>query len=300
MKVSVIIPTCGRPEMLAACLARLAPGAQALGADGYEVIVSDDGAPEARVEEMLVERFAWVRWLAGPRRGPAANRNRGAGGATGDVLVFFDDDCLPEPEVLAVYARVFEEDAKVGAAEGRISADREPTRLDEEAPVNETGGCFWSCNIAVRAAVFRRLGGFDERFPHAAMEDVELRRRLKLAGERIVFLREAGVVHPLRRVGGWATVKRRAAAHGIYLRMETTHLTPYTWAVAGRRFFRSWVKGILPQLWRMRGRGLWLRTQSSMLPFLCVSEMRRAAKLPRLAVWTGKSNPSGAAGGGEP
>lgn len=293
MKLSVVIPTCNRPADLAACLERLAPKAQTLGADNYEVIVTDDGAPDAQVDTMLAERFPWARWVAGPRRGPAANRNHGARAAVGDVLVFFDDDCLPEAEVLAAYAAHFSAPGAAHAAEGRISPDRPPRRLDEEAPINEHGGCFWSCNIALRTALFRRLGGFDERFPHAAMEDVELRRRLTLADTKIAFLSDAAVVHPLRRMGGWAAVRHRAMAHGIYVRLTHSNLRPFSWNYVACRVARAWWRGILPELRRTRGRGCWRRVQYTFLPVWCAVEMRRASRLPRLATWTGDRQGAG-------
>ena len=93
--ISVVIPTRDRNEQLARCLDRLAPCAQSLSHDQYEVIVSDDSA-HAAARELLFDRYPWVRWTGGPRRGPAANRNAGARVARGEWLVFTDDDCLPE------------------------------------------------------------------------------------------------------------------------------------------------------------------------------------------------------------
>ena len=43
MLISVVVPTCHRNDLLARCLEGLAPGAQTLPADQYEVIVTDDG-----------------------------------------------------------------------------------------------------------------------------------------------------------------------------------------------------------------------------------------------------------------
>ncbi len=285
--ITVVIPTCGRPEPLAACLVRLAPGAQTVGIDHYQVIVTDDGPPGRQVEEMIVEKFPWVWWTAGPRRGPAANRNQGAILANGDVLVFFDDDCLPDVGVLAVYARVFSEDPELQAAEGRIVADRQPVRFDEVAPINETGGLFWSCNIAVRTDLFRRLGGFDERFPYPAMEDVELRCRLRRAKIKSAFVPAASVTHPLRIMNNWRATRQQAWAHGLYVRIESSDLGPFSWKDASLRFVRFWLKGIIPNLWLYRGRGFWPRARDSVMPFLCAWEMKRAARLPRLPTWTG-------------
>jgi glycosyltransferase involved in cell wall biosynthesis len=93
---SVIIPTYHRNDLLAKCLDCLAPGVQTLPADQYEVIVSDDGY-ESTAQEMIQQNYPWVKWVAGFRKGPAANRNNGAKYATGEWLAFTDDDCLPDP-----------------------------------------------------------------------------------------------------------------------------------------------------------------------------------------------------------
>lgn len=288
MYLSVVIPTCNRSDLLVACLDRLAPGAQTLAASNYEVIVSDDGASDRQAEAVLKDGYAWATWTAGPRRGPAANRNHGASKVRGEVVVFLDDDCLPDPALLEAYQREFSDDPSLSAAEGQIVSDRKAMRLDEVAPINVTGGLFWSCNVAMRTSVFRKLGGFDERFPHAVMEDVELRCRLRRSAASLKFVPAASVVHPMRRlVGGWTSIQRMARAHGLYVRLESADLRPFTFNYAVQRFARSWLKGILPEFWRTRGAGFWVRAQTTLLPFLCVREMRRGVALPRLPSWDG-------------
>ena len=74
MKFSVVIPTCNRPETLARCL-RCLEGTEA------EIVVTDDSNNEA-TGALLKREFPAVRWIHGPRRGPAANRNCGARAAT--------------------------------------------------------------------------------------------------------------------------------------------------------------------------------------------------------------------------
>jgi len=217
MRFSVIIPTCHRNDDLARCLERLAPGAQTLLAADYEVIVSDDGRAST-AEATVREQFPWARWTQGPRRGPAANRNHGARQARGEWLVFTDDDCLPNAGWLAAYAAAATPEATL--LEGKTDACGTRDRLDMECPINANGGNLWSCNFAVRAEVFRVVGGFDEAFPGAAMEDMDLHERLKAAGHRAKFLPEARVLHPWRRRRGLGfhrlhaeSVARFAAKH---------------------------------------------------------------------------------------
>ena len=54
MKLSVIIPTCNRPDELALCLQRLAPAAQSIAADQFEVIVTDDSPSSPSKNSRLI------------------------------------------------------------------------------------------------------------------------------------------------------------------------------------------------------------------------------------------------------
>ena len=109
---SVIVPTCHRNDLLALCLDCLAPGKQSLSADQYEVIVTDDGS-HSTAESLVREQYPWVRWVQGPQKGPAANRNRGAKFAEAEWLAFTDDDCLPGPHWLAAFAAAVRPDMAV-------------------------------------------------------------------------------------------------------------------------------------------------------------------------------------------
>jgi GT2 family glycosyltransferase len=194
--ISVVIPTRDRADLLRACLDRLAPGAQTLDASQYEVIVSDDGPPGSAAAA-LVTSHPWVRTVEGPRHGPGPNRNAGAAAARGTWIAFTDDDTHPSREWLAAFTRAMQGDVHV--LEGRTTCEAGFGSPLFHAPINETGGRLWSCNLAVRADTFRALGGFDEAFVYPHMEDQDFRERLIRAGETIRFVREAVVDHPPRR-----------------------------------------------------------------------------------------------------
>ena len=275
MRLSVVIPTCDRARDLRTCLSVLTPDAQQYPKECYEIIVTDDGHDFQAAT--LSDEFPNVKWVTGPRRGPAANRNAGAFAARGDVLVFLDDDCVPAPGLLTAYATAFAQ-STLRAAEGRIRADRAQTRMDEEAPVNESGGFFWSCNVALRREFFIELGGFDERFPSAAMEDVELRERIRRHREIIRFLPDALVIHPMRRMGGLKVVRRRAVAHGIYITMPACHLAPPSYRRAIHLTLRELFLRFIPRLIAFRGRGFTGASQQLLLPLWSVNEMKKALR----------------------
>ena len=138
--ISVVIPTRDRNETLARCLDRLAPCGQSLPHDQYEVIVSDDSA-HAAARELIFDRYPWVRWTAGPRRGPAANRNAGSRVARGEWLAFTDDDCLPELGWLESFAAAFNASADaLDALEGRTTCRAGLDSPRHTAPVHLDGG----------------------------------------------------------------------------------------------------------------------------------------------------------------
>ena len=199
-RISVVVPTCNRNDALALCLDRLAPGAQTLDAAKYEVLVADDGA-NCNARALVEENYPWARWLAGPRRGPAANRNTGASRARGEFVAFTDDDCLPDSDWLRAYAAAIAENVEV--YEGMTRATGPLRAPFVVAPVNYEGGMLWSCNMMVSRRVFDELDGFDEGFPHASDEDTDFRERLKRAGYALHFVPEALIYHPpVRRVWG--------------------------------------------------------------------------------------------------
>jgi GT2 family glycosyltransferase len=279
MKLTVVIPTCNRPDALRVCLEKLQPANQTCAESAYEIIVSDDGRkPLART--ILAEEFPQVRWVDGPQRGPAANRNAGATVAQGEVIVFLDDDCLPQSDLLAAYARGFENPA-ILAAEGRIRADREKRRMDEEAPINENGGCFWSCNIAIRRRFFQEIKGFDERFPRAAMEDVELRERILRLSGPILFLPDALVIHPLRLLPRWSQYKHRIDAHAIYILIPGCHLPAPSYRAAAWHSMRLLLRRFIPDFLKFRGRGALKSSWTLIRPLLATWQMKRALRLAR-------------------
>src|SRR5262249_35038975 len=120
MKLSAIIPTHNRPDVLRDCLQTLQ--AQQVDPAALEVIVADDGAPVdfGAVVAGVAERGAiTMRCERLELTGLNGGRNRGAAVATGDVLAFLDDDTLVSPGWAAALLRAFE-DNPCAAVGGRI------------------------------------------------------------------------------------------------------------------------------------------------------------------------------------
>jgi glycosyltransferase involved in cell wall biosynthesis len=201
--VSVVVPTYDRPVSLGRCLAALADSVYPT--DRFEVVVVDDGGSTslAPVLDELCGRLA-ITLVEQRNAGPAAARNAGAARARGDLLAFTDDDCLPASDWLSllVDAHRTTPDRLIGgrtvndlpsnpyAATSQLVIDLVYEQCNPQ-PGHAT--FFTANNMAVPAALFRELGGFDASF--RAAEDRELCHRWLSQRRRMTYVAEAVVRH---------------------------------------------------------------------------------------------------------
>ncbi len=218
---TVVVPTRGRPAYLEVTLASVAPQADAARA---ELLVVSDG-PDAATE--AVARRHGAAFLSLPRpAGLNAARNLAAATASGQLIVFIDDDVEAPPGWLnALLAGVRAgPDYEVfgGPIRARLEGGGPRTCGREPAPITtlDLGGedrdvpLVWGANMAIRASAFARAGNFDETiFVRGDEEDWQ--RRLTARGGRIRYLAQAGLEH--RRTASDSTVRslsRAAFQHG--------------------------------------------------------------------------------------
>lgn len=201
LRVSVVVPTYKRPDLLRRCLEALQR--QTLGAGGYEIIVCDDG-PSEHAREVVRDRVAAmpggpaVHYLAiSATQGPAAARNQGWRTARAPIVAFTDDDTVPDPRWLDAGLEAMAGGAD--AATGRIVVPLPDTPSDIELDAAGLARSeFVTANCFVRREALDALDGFDERFSMAWREDSDLHFRLLEQGCSLVQAPDALVVHPLR------------------------------------------------------------------------------------------------------
>ncbi len=202
-RVSVVIPTCRRPELLLRCLQAVL--AQDVPADDYEIIVVDDGRCDwtrtvmrALAAELPAPMLRYLRPQQG--HGPAAARNAGWRAALGPVIAFTDDDTVPAPDWLSAGLAALDDDGACAALAGRVVvplAQWPPT--DHERMTQGLERCaFVTANAFVRRQALLRVQGFDERFTRAWREDSDLQFRLLDEVGTVGRCDQAVVMHPVR------------------------------------------------------------------------------------------------------
>lgn len=215
--ISVIVPTFNAAETV---LDQLNALANQSSVTPFEVIVCDNGSTDdtLRVVQDFAATVDWLRVIdASQRKGAGAARNAGAKGAAAPLLAFCDaDDVVSSGWV----ASMVEELERTDLAAGLVDADLLTTRgaasvsWHTQPPIRVP---FWpefgagaTNNLAIRASVFRDIGGFDEEL--LTGEDIDLCWRAQCAGHSFSICESAVVA--IRKREGRRAVFRQAVAYG--------------------------------------------------------------------------------------
>ena len=206
MKAVAIVVAYDSGAALTRCL-------DALRTDGVEVVVVNNGGAGPEIED--ARRREGVDVVdAGENRGFGAGCNRGAAATDAEALVFLNPDTVAQPGAVAALARRLE-DPGVGVAQPRLRLLAQPELLNSSGNVVHVSGLAWpggygepadaltelreipsasGAALAIRAELFRELGGFTEEL-FLYQEDLELCWRVRLRGLRIVLEPGADVLH---------------------------------------------------------------------------------------------------------
>jgi glycosyltransferase involved in cell wall biosynthesis len=200
-RLSVLVPVYEQWDLVPALLQRLA--AQLLPQDQFEIILADNGSHDFHGPETLPPN---VRIVSCAQPGSYAARNAAAASASGQWFAFTDADCLPEPGWLAALTSAGDAaDSRtilVGAVAVRPA--RNPPNAYEIYDMIKgipqdryaSRGYGATANLAVSAALFRELGGFDAA--RLSGGDAEFCRRAGAAGAKVRYVPDASVEHPAR------------------------------------------------------------------------------------------------------
>ena len=260
--ISLVIPSRSGKDLLAAQL----PGIVRELPPAAEIIVVDNGSDDGTVA-WLASAWPQVRVEESPvPLSFAAAANRGLERARYSRICLLNNDMLLDPGFFEALWRAFEEAPDLFCATAQIrfpaGARREetgkavmaqskpesfPIRCDEPVPGEDltyvlygSGGC-----SLYDAAKLRRLGGIDETYAPAYVEDLDLGYRAWQRGWPSVFVAGAVVEHRHR-----ATTSRYYSEKRLQSILERNYLRFLARAV--------WDQALFRRLWTQATRRLWL------------------------------------------
>lgn len=206
MDVSIIISTYNRKLLLETCLRCL--NAQDYPAGDFEVIVVDDGSTDGSAD--LVKNwsapYALKCTTAGRQIGIGPARNFGVSAASGDIIIFLDDDAFAPPWYVSEHVKSHRDASGPvyvsGPAiyvRGQAAIEHPPLtslKIRLQAWLDFYGAPFLGANASCPREAFLRLGGFDTRFGRAyGFQDGEMGVRFQLNGVTGLRNRRAYVLH---------------------------------------------------------------------------------------------------------
>lgn len=192
-KITVVIPTCNRSDLLTETIECIA--SQSRKAD--EVVVVNNGSdaltlsPYPGVNLKVLNVF--------PFCGASAARNYGAVVASGDILAFIDDDDLWEPDyLLKMEAALSGANVALARLDQLIGNATVPwksitkTSMNIRTLVRENPGITGS-NLVIRKDTFLKVGGFDVNL--TTSEDKSLLMELLRGREAVEILSDCQAIH---------------------------------------------------------------------------------------------------------
>jgi GT2 family glycosyltransferase len=160
----------------------------------WETIIVDNGSRDgsAGVARSYADRIRSLRVVtATAGRGPSYSRNHAASLASGDALVFVDQDDQVAPGYLDAMGAALVQNELVAARIDHVFLNPEWSRGSrstwQSEGLMETGflPCASGCSLGMRRLAFERVGGFDEQF--ASAQDIDLCWRAQLVGIHLAF-----------------------------------------------------------------------------------------------------------------
>ena len=199
-RVSVCLVHYERPHLLAQAVASLR--AQTYG--NFEVILVDDGSRSRKTEDYLSaldQDFARRGWriIRQENRYLGAARNAAARHATGEYLLFMDDDNVAKPKEIECFVRAaVKTEADIVTCPSSVFTGELPPCDDSEPdclwlPLGSALGVglirngFGDANALVKRQLFERVGGFTEDYG-IGHEDWEFFVRAALRGACFAFV----------------------------------------------------------------------------------------------------------------
>jgi len=218
VNISILIPTHARPAVINECLRCVAAQTVLANTDlKIEVIVGLDGNEQTTPVPTIPDRIGPITSLHryNFKRAVAVRRALHEL-ATGDLIVWLNDDSYARPDLIETHLSVQQEfgDCFVAGAQDwkPIEPDDKPNLFDlvlqksdimffHEPSTKRTPAGYRDCyglNMSLPRSIAQQVGGVASLSSVYGYEDIELAYRVQAAGVPIVFAPDARVVHDHR------------------------------------------------------------------------------------------------------
>jgi GT2 family glycosyltransferase len=251
MKVSIIIPTYNRNEMLCKTIANILLFEHQY----HELIIVDQTKEHETQTRLYLDNLVSgkkIKYLYVDYPNLPNARNVGIQAASGDIILFFDDDVEINKDTIPSHVSGFSL-ADVGCVTGKVIVQN--TKQDGNKVLENTGilkkrlkkllflflkkrasyvgrlgilanysgdktlpadSCI-GCNMSFKKEAFIKCGLFDSNFTgNAVREDTDMSVRLRRSGYKIMYIPQAAIVHYMDNTGGTRVAASEEYWHTIF------------------------------------------------------------------------------------
>jgi glycosyltransferase involved in cell wall biosynthesis len=226
---SIVIPTYQRKDAVCDAARALA---KVKYRGSFEIIVVVDGSTDGTADALArLQSPVQLRVIEQANGGQASARNRGAAEATGDIILFVDDDLICEPDILEEHARMHRQGAD--AVTGEIPLHPESERglvtdalakaaaWERKPPVSAFH--VYGGHLSIRKRAFEELGGFDQSFCDGGYGGDDLDFGLRLVGRYDVRHNKAAIAWQKSDIGPRKHMRRARHLAESDLRLIAKH-----------------------------------------------------------------------------
>lgn len=277
--ITIAIPTYNRGAILVETIERLL----ALEPRAEAIVIADqtkEHPPGVAARLRAWQERGEIRWLRLDAPSIPKAMNDSLETATTPLVLFFDDDIIPNRDIVGAHLEAHAS-AAVWAVAGQVLQPGEepqpptanpstPLRAGSQPPsglsfrFNTTVGCFvdnvMAGNLSVKRERALQIGGFDENFTGAAYRfETDFAMRLTAAGGKVWFEPRASLRHlqlatgGLRSYGDHRTAPVPAHSAGDYY--FALHHVPRFWRYAARRIVQNvGTRYLAAHPWRIPGK----------------------------------------------
>ena len=225
MKVSIVVPTFNREEVLITTISRLLTSRSR----AEEILIVDQTQKHIEQTDLILAEWnksGQIQWIRRSEPSITKAMNIGLSQAKNELVLFLDDDIEPRSDIIAVHRHAHEKQPDLWATVGQVIQPwQQPEKVQPPQAENGLRTDFdfpfhssvdhdvqnvMAGNLCVNRERALSIGGFDENFVGAAFRfETEFARRIGKAGGRIQFLGSAGINHLRVTEGG----TRSAGSH---------------------------------------------------------------------------------------
>ena len=237
LKASVIIPSYDRQMIALETLGHLNNQTETK----FEVIVVDQTAKKSKKLELfqfknpsMGYKYVRIKEIGLPNA-----RNVGVNYASTNLVIFIDDDCIPDKSLIENYYKIFkDQESNVWCIGGRV-IEKDTTMFKQSNKIvggsitwygknlknfdsHKSGYSQWvpGGNFAVKKERFEEVGGFDRNYlGNAFLEDIDFSFSISHIGGKLMYFPDPAIEHLRMATGG---TRKESASKGMLYRAHNT------------------------------------------------------------------------------